>query len=273
MRSIFLFLVLSVLLAACKKDKDKKSGNGLVSSISNGVSSAQLFSYDAQKRLIRTDYSAAFSLRFEYSGAGVLIQGYDGANNPVADSRYDFTIIGGKIANGNRYRPGNITDKYYFEYDAQQRLTQAIISKTFNGTENEQHRYWISYDAGNNVQSIGFRRTLQGKNDDSIHITRTYYENKSFIRWKDIGFDYFGSAAVGQPHLGYGITMPLFVISNYYPSEHALKSVAEENFHWNILTNKWVADAPNGYTRDENLYKYDQRGRFIGHDGDTIEWE
>ncbi len=274
MRIFFLLFFLPVLLVACKKDKDKLPGNLRVRSILNGTSSEQIFTYDEQKRLIRLDRNALYSIRLTYSPAGVLIQGYDGANDPVPDNRSIFTIVGGKIVGGNQYRSNNEIDKYSFEYDAQQRLNTVIIRRTYNDIEESTNRYWISYDAQNNVAAISVRKEFQGQNDDSLYIARTYYNDKPYLLWKDIGFDYYGSAAIAQlSFFGDGLSLPLLLARDYHPSEHALKSLTQQNFSWNALTKKWIAGQSSTKTYDEGMYKYDQRGRFIGHDGDLIEWE
>lgn len=272
MKKLTLAFVTIILVVACKKDKNGGPGNQRISRILSG-SEQQLFAYDNQKRITRIDYNAAFSLRFEYSAAGVFIQQYGAGDVPNPNRKYDFTIVNGKITSGHRYLEDKFVDNFYYVYDEQQKLVTMIISRRYDGTEYENHAYSLLFDAQKNVQGIAFKRKLDGKNSDSIFISKTYYP-QSFISWRDMGFDYFGSAPVAQSHLGYGIPMPFSIAGGaIYPSNNALKSEDDQYFTWNEVTKKWIPRAPNGFTRAESDYQYDNNGRLINYGGSEIHWQ
>lgn len=272
MKKLTLVLTTIIMVAACKKDKNGGIANQRISRILSG-SEQQLLAYDNQKRITRIDYNAANSLRFEYSAAGVFIQQYGAGDVPNPDRKYDFTIVNNKITSGHRYLPGNFVDNFYYGYDEQEKLTTMTISRRFDGTEYEQHTYSLLFDEQKNVQSVVFKRKTDNKNSDSIFISRTYYST-SFISWRDMGFDYFGSASVGQEHLGYGIVMPFSILGGaIYPGNHALKTSEYKQFTWNPVTSKWIPRAPSGYTRAESEYQYDNNGRLIYYGGSEIKWQ
>ena len=272
MKYILFICTLFIVVASCKKDKKDNPGDKRIVSVSDG-STAQLLAYDDQKRITRIDYNAAFSLRFEYSAAGVFIQQYGAGNTPDPDNKYDFTIVNGRITSGHKYLAGQRVNNFSFGYDGQQRLTGIYISLRFDGNEFESHFYELTYDAQNNVEEIAFRRRQDNENSDSMHLYKTYYDDKSFITWRDMGFDYFGSAAAGQEHLGYGIIVPFHLLSSVYPSQHALKTEESQRFSWNPITKKWVSQGGNNFTRPGTEYVHDENGRLVNYFGRDIQWQ
>jgi hypothetical protein len=272
MKYIFFICSLVIIVVSCKKDKKDNPGDKRIVSVSDGVN-AQLLAYDDLKRISRIDYNAAFSLRFEYSAAGVFIQQYGAGNTPDPDVKYDFTIVGGRITSGHKYLANQRVNNFSYGYDGQQRLTSIYISLRFDGNEFENHFYTITYDVQNNVEAIAFRRRQDNENSDSMYISQTYFEGKSFITWRDMGFDYFGSAAFGQEHLGYGIIVPFYLLSHVYPSQHALKSQNTQRFSWNPVTKKWIVQGSNNFIRQDTEYVHDANGRLVKYFGNDIQWQ
>lgn len=274
MKTIFLLSFVLLTVLSCKKNNagpGEKSQR--IKSISDG-NQATLFEYDEQGRVIRLYYNASASLKYTYSPAGVNIQRLGSGDVPDADRKTDFTIVNGRITNGTEFLPDKRTRKFNYVYDDPGRLTQVYIQLQYDGSTYETHNYKLAYDAQNNVAAINFVRKDNGglDNSDSVYITKTWYDKK-FITWDNLGFGFFGSAAFGQQHLGYGITVPFYMAASIYPANNALKTETEDNYYWNPVTKKWVFQSNNSYTRPESDYGYDGSGRLVNYFGNTIEWQ
>lgn len=271
---LFSILTISVLLFSCKKNNrgpDDKVQR--IKSIADG-SQATILEYDEQGRVIRLYYNASASLKFTYSPAGVNMQRLGSGDVPDPDRKTDFSMVNGRIVNGTEYLPDKRTRKFSYAYDDPGRLNQVYIQLQYDGTTYETHHYKLAYDAQNNVAEINFIRKDNGGNDnsDSVHIVKTWYDKK-FITWNDLGFGFFGSAAFGQQHLGYGITVPFNMAANVNPANHALKTVTTDDYYWNPVTKKWIFQSTSNNTRPESDYGYDGSGRLVNYSGRTIEWQ
>jgi hypothetical protein len=274
MKNLFLLSFVFLIGLSCKKDKsggDEKPRR--IKAISDG-SQADILEYDEQGRVIRVYYNASASLKFTYSPAGVNMQRLGSGDVPDPDRKTDFSIVNGRIVNGTEFLPDKFTRKFSYGYDDPGRLTEVYVQLQYDGATSETHHYKLTYDAQNDVTAISFLRKDNGGNDnsDSVYITKTWY-NKKFVTWNDLGFGYFGLAAFGQQHLGYGIAVPFNMVSYIYPAEHALKTETAEGYYWNHVTKKWVYRSTNSYTRPESEYAYDANGRLVKYSGRTIEWQ
>jgi YD repeat-containing protein len=259
---------------ACKKNsKGPDENSQRIKSISDG-SQATILEYDGQGRVIRVYYNASSSLKFTYSPAGVNVQRLGSGDVPDPDRNTDFSIVNGRITNGTEFLPDKRTRKFYYGYDDQGRLIQVYVQLQYDGTTDETHIYILTYDTQNNVAAINFVRKDNGgiDNSDSVYIAKTWYDKK-FVTWNNLGFGFFGSAAFGQQHLGYGITVPFNIATHIFPADNALKSETEDNYVWNPVTKKWIFQSTNSFARPETDYGYDGSGRLINYSGRTIEWQ
>lgn len=236
------------------------------------------FSYDNQKRLSRIDYDASTSLRVEYAADSILLQYYDGAA-PNSQKKYVFNISNGRIVTGKDYKPGQATKNLFYQYDNQQRLIEAGIRVMQpNGSLDRRFDCYFSYDAQHNMQELKFYSALSFKAMDSIQISRTYFQNRSFFTFKDIGFDYFGIASTGLYYEAMGIEdvlIPLpFFTFHIYPGTYAIKgeSIAGKARELLDLNSQWK-DASGGYMYSEDQHQYDQQGRIIKSGLFTFEWQ
>lgn len=274
MKTIFLLSFLWLAILSCKKDRSGPDENSQrIRSISDG-SQATLFEYDAQGRVTRLYYNASASLKFTYSPAGVNMQRLGSGDVPDPDRKTDFSIVSGRITTGTEFLPDKRTRKFHYGYDDPGRLIQVYILLQYDGSTYETHQYKLIYDAQNNVAAISFVRKDNGGNDnsDSIYITKSWYDKK-FITWNNLGFGFFGSAAFGQQHLGYGISVPFYMGGSIYPATHALKTETTDDYSWNSVTKKWIFQSTNSYTRPEADYGYDTNGRLVTYSGSVIEWQ
>ncbi|MGC4232308.1 MAG: hypothetical protein QM594_04950 [Niabella sp.] len=276
MKQLIYILLFIGLFTACKKGGDGPGGSKgkRVKSMNDG-SSPYVFEYDAQGRLSRLYQGASASLKFSYTPAGINVQRFTSGDVPDPDSKRDYNIINGRIVNGKVYDPDKRWRSYGYGYDAQGRLD--AVSVTFyyeNNTMYNRTQYAFSYDAANNLEQVRrVRKEADGTPRDSIVINKGYYD-KPFITWRDMGLDFFGTAAVGQEHLGDGIVVPFETGKAIYPSDHALRTESRSRYSWNALTQKWVfSSSSGGGTIPESEYQYDDKGRLINYGGTEIAWQ
>ncbi len=285
---IFLiFLLAGTALFSCKKNKDKEVDNRMIQSFS-GFNYTTNFLYDDQSRLIRIDYNATHSARFEYNATGVIVKYFEGAGLDPSD-RYEFIITNGKVISCRRFLTGgNIWDLFY-GYDSRQRLSEIGIRESgSNGQIYQRYDCYFAYDAQNNMHEVKLNGARgAGAPSDSIVITSTYYENKSFFTFRDIGFDYFGTVAVGLeylPVLAREFLVPFPFVKRFigtsnpstiYPSAHPIKA-------WSLKGRAMVETGSFAYTfspvefssgYNENVYEHDQQGKLVKTNGYTVVWQ
>ncbi len=265
-------IILILCFISCKKDKNKSPGDNRLHSISDGNFFTHYHSYDNQNRLTRIDFDAGSSLRFEYTGAGVLIQQYNG-ETPNANMRYDLTLVNGRAVSGRQYLPANKLNEYSYQYDGQQRLSYAEIQLKTNSVTTEQHYYSFIYDTDNNIAEIRFKRKVGAKNEDSISLGKTYYTDKPFITWRDIGFDYFGAATVSVDNFGYGTNMPQLFGYTIRPLAHAPKSITHKIYIWSNNVSWIQLGATGEQAIPATQYAYDDRGRLSRQGSLLFTWQ
>lgn len=275
MKNLIICSLVLLSLLSCKKSSTEPTRKDLkIKSISDAGQSTQ-FEYDEMGRVVRIYYNASSSLRLTYTPAGVNLQRLGSGEIVDPDRKTDFSIVNGRITNGTEFLPDKRSRRLNYGYDEEGKLNQIYILLQYDGNTYETHKYKLEYDEQNNSTGISFvRRDNNGlDNSDSIYVKKTWYEGKHFITWKDMGFDYFGTVAFGQQHLGTGITVPLYLASGIYPANNALKGEKTDNYYWNANTKKWAFKSTNSYTTSESEYSYDEKGHLIKYYGSAIEWQ
>ena len=276
-QSIFYLVLILLLTVSCKKGKDNPNGNQkkIASAVVNNISN--VFSYDAQGRLQRIDYGVSNYLLVEYKAAGIVLQWYDAAGNPILTRRYEFNILNGRIGSGKEKKPNSFVINHSYSYDNEGRLTEHMAREVYEPTNEEGHRVTFSYSyTGNNMSKVTYLSLDHGVKRDSTVVTQSYYTNKKSFTWQAVGFDFFGTATSGLPHQGLGISSPVLMLPfrTYYPSVNALKENTRDLYEWNTVQNKWVYKNSFTYTLPETGYQYDEAGYLIAFDGaEKIEWK
>jgi hypothetical protein len=182
--------------------------------------------------------------------------------------------VNDRAVSGRQYLAGGKLNEYFYSYDNENRLSSAEISLKTGTTTNERHFYSFVYDAGDHVMEIRFRRMVGTTNQDSISLSKTYYEDKKFITWQDLGFDHFGSTTVSVESFGYGTVLPQLFGLTIKPNSHALKTTNMKSYIWNPGTAKWqLVGVPGEYTYNEDNYKYDEAGLLSGYGSMKISWQ
>jgi len=267
---------LLTFLISCKKDKTS-GGNGkkIAAAVVNNINN--VFSYDAQGRLQRLDYGVSHYLLAEYKAAGIVLQWYDAAGNPMPTRRYEFNMLDGRIVSGKEKKPNDRMINHSYGYDSEGRLAIHTAREVYEPTNEEGHRVTFSYNyTGNNVSTITYLHFDQGVRRDSAVITQSYYTNKKLFTWHTVGFGFFGTVASGLPHQGLGIASPAVILpfQASYPSVNALKENTRDQYEWNTVQNKWVYKNTSSYTIPETGYEYDEAGNLSAFNGaEKIEWK
>lgn len=265
--------------SACKKEGGNKHETAYrIKKIQNGAEYKN-FTYDNQRRVSRIDFNTG-SFQFMYSTNEIVVQTYatDGAPDP--NWKYVFATENGRIKKGTRYlSTGTIGRNYTYAYDDNNRLRLTYMSlKDFNGDEAEDHRYYFSYDAQNNVQQIAYTRASwigsERVNNDSISASFGYYADKPFIKWKQVGFDFFGAATGGIQLQGLEIIPFSFLfLENLVLSEKAVQAIDTEKYKWNSLNKSWAAASTSSKTWTETDYGHNDEGLPVKYKTITVEWE
>jgi len=278
MKQSILYVILILLFtASCKKGKDNPNGNQkkIASAVVNNINN--VFSYDEQGRLQRIDYGVNTYLLVEYTPAGIVLQWYDIAGNPVTTRRYAFNILDGRIVSGKESKPNGFVINHSYIYDNEGRLIEQTGREVYEATNEEGNKATFNYTyTGDNASRITYLRIDRGIRRDSIIVTRSYYTNKKLFTWQAVGFGFFGTATSGLPHQGAGIASPAQMLPflTYYPSVNAIKENTTEIYEWSTSQNKWVYKNTNTYTLSETDYQYDGAGYLTAFAGAIkIEWE
>jgi len=262
------------VVAGCKKNNSSSNGKSDRVRIITGTTESRSFLYDNAARIVRINSSAGYSTRFTYLPAEIVVQDYFSNDQPDPQGKYSFTLQNGRITSGRKYlSTGAIVHEYVYRYDAQQRLaTLSFNIKDFAGNDAENHNYQLTYDGEDNVQQITFKRSLAGVNADSSAVTITWYADKSFITWKNLGFDLFGKVPVGHQLQGQ-VAIPFSLAEKIFPTKKAVKAVDTKKYQWNPGTGSWGLQSSNNDTHPETDYQYDESGRLKKYMNYTIEWD
>jgi hypothetical protein len=276
MKQILLYvIILLTSTASCKKENNRNRNEKKISAaVVNNIN--HVFSYDAQGRLQRIDYGVNHYLLVEYKAAGLVLQWYEADGTPMANRRYEFNMLDGRIVSGKESKANGRIVTHAFGYDHEGRLTEHSARDVYEPTNEEAHRVIFIYSyTGNNVSKISYLHFDQGLRRDSTAITQTYYTDKKFFTWQSVGFDLFGPTASGLPHQGLGISSPINMLPfrTFWPSFNALKETTGDRYEWNNVQNKWVYKNTSGYTLPEADYQYNGDGYLIAFAGsEKIEW-
>lgn len=273
-------LVIIIFLSACKKNGGEDTPQDKpyrVKQIQNS-GEQRSFTYDAENRITRIDFNGG-SFRFTYSGAEILAQTHFANNEVDLSWRYKFVVAGGRITGGARLMSnGAVGRTFLFEYDNQQRLSTAIMSlKNFTGDEDENSRYQFSYDAQNNLQQVIMVRKIKSGstlvNSDSTSATLTYFNNKSFITYKQLGFDFFGSATAAIQLQGMEtIPFSFTFIENIVPSAKAVQLIDTKKYKWGDVNSTWSPASSSAPSFSETDYLHND-GQLNQFKNNTIQWE
>lgn len=268
-------------MISCSKNDDNDPAPGQsqrIKTIRDGAAE-KIFLYDAGNRIARIDFSGG-SFRFVYSSAEITVQTYFSNNTPDPNWKYVFAVSGGRITGGRRYLPnGGIGREYHYAYDGQQRLSGLIMSlKNFTGEEDESHRYEFFYDAQSLMQRVAFTRKSRTGNGlvnmDSSSASVSYFMDRSFINWKQMGFDFFGTATAGIEMQGMEIMPFSFTFTErIIPSDKAVKQIQTQKYRWDQGTNAWKIESTDMQTFSESEHEYSQAGLLQKYKTNIIGWE
>ncbi|QEC43996.1 hypothetical protein [Pseudobacter ginsenosidimutans] len=198
--------VIILLLASCSKqdgsgapDPDYDEQRIATITIKDEVLTAT-FAYDDQKRLSRIDYSdmGSPSLRFSYNGQTITARYYKGAAPDPQREKYVFTLLNNHVVNTRMTRPDNSYYDTYFEYDAQNRMTEiGFRAVSSNGSIGATLDCYYTYPAQGNTQELKMYGQYLLKETDTITQSKTWHTDKQFVSLSNLGFDYFGKAPAG----------------------------------------------------------------------------
>lgn len=282
---INLVLYLSILVLApgiaCKKNKgDTPTPGSLyrVKNIQNGEEYKN-FKYDDQNRISNISFNNGY-YQFTYSGNEITVQTYFSNGTPDPTWKYLFTTEGGHIKKGSRYLPnGSIGRNYFFEYNnAGQLWTTYMSLLDFTGDEMEDHRYYFSYDVQQQLNQVAYTRGNWFENNlvkaDSVSTAISYYAEKPFLKWKQVGFDFFGPASGGVQLTGLEIIPFSFLfLENIIISDKAVQSLDTKKYKWNSTTTSWSEASANNRTYAETDYMYDNNELLVKYKNISIAWE
>lgn len=273
--------LLITFLSACKKDggtNPTPEPTYRVKKIQNGAEYKN-FTYDNQNRVTSIGFNTG-SYRFTYSPNEITVQTYAADGTPDPNWKYVFTTINSCIKKGSRYLSnGAVGRDYFYEYDNDGRLWTTVMSlKDFTGDEMEDHRYYFSYDAQNNLSKVAYTRDNWIGNNlvkaDSVSASLSYYTEKPFITWKQVGFDFFGAASGGIQLTGLEVIPFSFLfLENIILSGKAARSIDAKKYKWNPATTSWSPASENNKTYPETDYGYNNEGLLVNDKTMTIEWE
>lgn len=280
LRIVLMTVISLTAILSCNKDDDGNPPSGTsyrVKGIQNS-GEQKTFTYDNQDRITRIDFNGG-SYRFTYSPAEITAQVYFTNGTPDPSWKYVFTVANGRISNGRRYFPnGAISREYQYGYDNQQQLSTLVMSlKDFTGDEAENFRYQFFYD-GQSLRRVALVRKIKNgsvlENADSSSGTFSYFTGKSFINWKQIGFNFFGAATAGIEFQGQE-TMPFSFtyLDQVVPSDKAVQIFDTKKYNWNPGTGTWNLLLSTTQTFVETNYEYNQTGQLEKYKNNTITWE
>ncbi|SDD65880.1 hypothetical protein SAMN04487894_111151 [Niabella drilacis] len=264
-------LFLCLFFASCKKDGGNAASKadriaGIKSSVFHHI-----YQYDGQNRLTGIDYGISSKMKAEYSPSGIVLQWYDGANNPTA-YRIEMNVVDGRVTDAIETND-NFSIQHDYNYDSEGRMQQAQATKR-NAQNNQTVNKGESKFTWNG--SLLSKVVLQvwdanGAKTDSIIWDISYYENKKYFTWEDMGFSFFGKAPIGGFPNGFGFRLPLLFLSEgMIPSAAAMKSGTRKSYYRH--NGQW--QLTNGNSEyPETLYGYDAQGRLNKWGDIEINWK
>jgi len=286
MKFIFLYgfytigLIATVtFIASCKKGNGDKPGNNkkIASMIINNRN--VVYTYDMQGRLQRIDNGVDAYTIFEHSAAGIIMQQYDAAGNPMPGGRNQLNVVNGRIVTAKEFTNNNGEVKNHsYEYDGEGRLIRHWIRQVFEPTQQESHivQYIYTY-TGNNANHVTYLHKNGGDthDNDSISIDLSYYDGKKLYTYADMGFNYFGTVPVGMQHQGHGIPSPInrLISLFYFPANNPIKSEKNTSYRWNMAQNKWELNNTQNINIPETEYEHNTEGYLIKCGGNEIKWQ
>ncbi|MFT4019281.1 MAG: hypothetical protein QM668_20120 [Agriterribacter sp.] len=282
MKTVLYFLIAAALFAfSCKKNNGSQPAPDLpyrIKNIYNG-SEYKNFTYDNQGRVSNIDFNNGY-YQFTYAANEITVQTYFSNGTPDPNWKYLFTTEGGKIKKGSRYLSnGAVGRNYFFEYNNTGQLWTIYMSLLdFTGDETEDHRYYFSYDAQQLLNQVTYTRDNWSGNNivkaDSVSTAVTYYTEKPFIKWKQVGFDFFGSASGGIQLTGLEIIPFSFLfLENIIMSDKAVQSIDTKKYKWNSSTTSWSVASANNRAYSETDYEYNSGEMLVKYKNIAIVWE
>lgn len=259
-RKIFVAGIACLLSAlACKKgNNDTGSGGNRIISI-NSPSFNHIYNYDAQNRLAGIDYSISSHMKAEYSASGIVLQWYDGANNP-ADHRMEMNLVKGRV----QYvveTVGNYKNEHFYNYDTEGRMNRAQATRARIDNNQLQNKGEALFTWSNNQLTKVVHTVLDrdGIKTDSVIWDINYYDDKKFITWEDVGFSYFGKTPLAGMATGFGYRLPVtFLSEGIVPSVAPAKGITQKRYSYHA--GQWQLSG-NTSVYPENYYQYDAQGR------------
>lgn len=273
--------IMALEATSCKKNKEVQPNPDTayrVKGIQNDTEYKN-FEYDNEGRVSNIAFNNG-SFRFNYSGNEITVQTYFSNGTPDPNWKYLFTTEEGRIKKASRYLPnGAVGRNYFFEYDNAGQLWATYMSLLdFTGDEMENHRYYFLYDAQQQLNQVAYtRNNLSGNNivkADSASMIVSYYTDKPFIKWKQVGFDFFGPVSGGVQLTGLEVIPFSFLfLENIIMSDKSVKSIATKKYTWNSTTTSWSEASANNKTYAETVYAYDSNELLMKYKNISITWE
>ncbi|MFT3748236.1 MAG: hypothetical protein QM768_07975 [Agriterribacter sp.] len=281
MKTTYIFiLIVASFTFSCKKNNGSQPSPDLpyrVKNIQNG-SEYKNFTYDNQGRVSNIEFNNGY-YQFTYSASEITVQTYFSNGTPDPTWKYVFTTEGGSIKKGSRYLPnGAVGRNYFFEYNNAKQLQSIYMSLLdFTGDETEDHRYYFLYDAQQLNQVIYTRDNRTGNNlvkADSVSTAIGYYTEKPFIKWKQVGFDFFGSVSGGVQLTGLEIIPFSFLfLENIIMSDKAVQSIDTKKYKWNSGTASWTEASAGNRAYPDTDYEYNNSDMLVKYRNITITWD
>ncbi|SDD65909.1 hypothetical protein [Niabella drilacis] len=271
---IYCILSLLLFISSCKKNGENTSRNGRKKIASVKTDKVNTFIYDDERRLVRVNYGATDYRKIAYSPTGFTIQLFDAGNNPVAETLGAFNMVDGKVVSGQEAYDNNRELSHTYQYDAQGRLTQHTTLRLEKITHKklETKKYYYSYEGNNPSRIIELSFNGENVRRDSAVTQYTYYEDKKFYTWADIGFDYFGTvpAAIDESPLR---NFPAYNVLSTLPFNNAPKSSTSKRYRWDNAQQKWNYQSGSSGTVPEDLYQNDADGYLVKYSSADIVWQ
>lgn len=266
-----LLIACVILTAACKKgDNNAASKENRIAAIKSSVYN-YIYHYDDQNRLLGIDYSVSSKMKVAYSASGMVLQWYDGSDNPT-DYKAEMNVIDGKVKEIKEVT-GTHKINHNYNYDAEGRMMQATVVKTaILGNQIENQAGCIYTWSGKNLTRVLLQvADGNGAKTDSIIYEMNYYDGKNFITWEDLGLPVFGSAPIGGISNGFGWRLPVNFLGDIIPSAAAVQSISSKKYY--KQNGQWSLSGGNSQY-PESDYLYDDKGRLSKwRNGIGITWQ
>jgi YD repeat-containing protein len=176
-KTVLVLAFTSVAFVACKKSEDAKPDTCSLTKFQEGSSSASVFEYDTQDRLVKSTQDGGAVSTYEYNSNNKLSKYSYLRTAPTYYDEYTEYTHTTNLISAKRYKRYKATDSYVqqtpdtqYELDAQGRLTKTIYGPT---------EYWrYEYNADGNVLKAYFFFAQNTQNKERLEAEYTSYDTK-----------------------------------------------------------------------------------------------